>query len=196
MSKLGKQFYKGPTTAVAKRLLGQNLVRIINGKRLSGRIIEVEAYLGAKDKACHTFGGRKTKRNEAMYLHAGHAYIYMIYGMYHCLNIVTRDAENPEAVLIRALEPVEGINAMAANRGTVDLKNIANGPGKLCSALKIDRRLNGISLQSDQIFIEKGSKISRNMISAAPRIGVHYAEEAALWPLRYYVNDSVFVSKR
>jgi len=182
--KLSRQFYNRPTLKVAKELLGKYLVRKIGRQKLIGKIIETEAYVGTKDKASHASRGR-TPRTELMFGPPGHAYIYLIYGMYYCLNIVTERKDFPSAVLIRALEPKESISLMKKNRKTNNLGNLTSGPGKLCQALKIDKKLNGISLVDDipkcRLWIEKEGKIrgsrlkKKGKIIARPRIGVDYA---------------------
>jgi DNA-3-methyladenine glycosylase len=187
--KLPRRFYRRPTIQVARGLLGKRLVRVQNGRRLSGIIVETEAYLGVKDAAAHTFGGHRSPRNEAMYGDGGHAYVYFIYGMHFCLNTVTRRKNQPEAVLIRALEPCEGIELMRAFRKVKKDRDLANGPGKLCEALQIKRPLNGVDLTGDELFIEDaGIKVQRSQITAGPRIGVDYAGLAAKWPLRFLIK--------
>lgn len=194
---LPQSFYKRDTITVARELLGCILVHRVAGKRIAGRIVETEAYLGVKDRACHTYGGRKTERVRSMYLDGGHAYIYLIYGMYHCFNVVTRTNEEPEAVLVRAIEPVEDVETMfrlrygtkpKGNTTKSPLRRLADGPGKLCLAMGIDRRLDGVNLTKSDLFIEKERKdapeIDRKIL-ASPRIGVDYAGEAAFWPLRF-----------
>jgi DNA-3-methyladenine glycosylase len=195
--KLPAKFYDRDTKIVAKELLGQRLVRIINGKRLAGIIVETEAYLGVKDPAAHTFGGRRTPRNEVMYGHGGFAYIYFIYGLHFCLNAVTRVAGRPEAVLIRALEVTEGFDEIRKWRKVKHPKLLANGPAKLCDAFKISRDLNGASLQEDPLFIESTKMILfSRQVAKVPRIGVDYAGKAALWPLRFYIKGNLFISKK
>lgn len=201
MSKLDRSFYMNDTVTVARQLLGKLLVHEVDGNRVSGIIVETEAYLGITDRAAHTFGGRRTARNEAMYGPGGHAYIYFIYGMYFCLNAVTRHEGVPEAVLIRALEPLEGLDFMAAARfktGYSELNarqkiNLTNGPGKLCMALKIDRSLNGEDLRGNRLYIE--DRAGSFEICSSKRIGVDYAGEDKDLPLRFYVRNSKHVSK-
>lgn len=189
-------FYQRKTIIVAQELLGKKLVRIYKGQRISGIITEVEAYLGVADKACHTYNNRRTARTEAMYLPGGHAYIYFIYGMHSCFNIVTEQKDVPEAVLIRSLEPVEGIELMKQFRNQTNLKNLTTGPGKLAQALQLTKELNGSVLTSPELFLEEGSKISKSQIVKKPRIGVAYAEEHAEWPLRFYLKNNLFISKK
>lgn len=144
----------------------------------------------------HSFGGRMTERLKPMYLDGGHSYVYFIYGMYFCFNVVTRTSKHPEAVLIRALEPLENIELMKSFRGKDGLKQLTTSPGKLAQALNITKDLNGLSLTDNQIFIEDHSKITLSKIVMKPRIGIDYAGEAKDWPLRYYIKDSQFISKK
>lgn len=203
--KLKKTFYQRDTTTVACELLGKRLVHIINGKRLSGIITETEAYLGIKDRGCHTFGNRRTKRTEPMYLPGGHSYVYLIYGIYDCLNVVTQKQDIPEAVLIRALEPIEGLTTMAKARNlkTFDpenkkhLWNLTTGPGKLAQAMMITRDHNALLLTEDTLFIEDvGRKINKSEIIASPRIGIDYAQDAKHWELRFTIKDNFFISRK
>lgn len=190
-------FEHDPVT-VAKRLLGQRLVRIMNGQRLAGDIVEVEAYLGAQDKAAHTFGGRRTARNEAMYLPGGHAYVYFTYGMHHCMNVVCGSRDHGVAVLLRALEPAEGVEQMyerrpAARRDT----DLCSGPAKLTEALAIDLDLNGEDLRaSGRLFIERRQSraLPARQIETGPRVGVDYAGRWADEPLRFWVAGNPHVS--
>ena len=171
--------------------MGCTLVHHSQGKRLAGRIVEVEAYLGIRDRAAHTYGGRRTDRVRSMYLEGGHAYVYFIYGMHFCLNVVTHKEDVPEAVLIRAIEPLEGIETMRALRRVKNDRDLANGPGKLCQALAIGRECDGLLLDEESgLYIERGPKVDTKLIKAGPRIGVDYAGPAALWPLRFTINDS------
>lgn len=196
MTKLSADFYQRKTKTVAQDLLGKKLVRIYKGQRLAGIITEVEAYLGIKDKACHTYNDRRTKRTEAMYAVGGHSYIYFIYGMYNCFNVVTEKEGVPEAVLIRALEPVEGIPVMKRLRKNTDLHALTTGPGKLAQALHLTKDLNLLPLNSETLFLEEGLSIPRSQIIKRPRIGVNYAEEHAELPLRFYIKDCPFISKK
>lgn len=194
--KLPGSFYEQKTETVAQKLLGKKLVHIYKGQRISGLITETEAYLGLTDKACHSFGGKKTDRLSSMYLHGGHAYVYFIYGMYFCFNVVTRTCDHPEAVLIRSLQPLEGIAQMEVFRRQTNLKNLTTGPGKLCQALHINKELDQMSLTSKNIFIEDGFSVPKKNIVAKPRIGINYAEEAIDWPLRFYIKDNPYISKK
>ena len=195
MPSLKKSFFARETTKVAEELLSCILVRVTKaGKVLKGRILETEAYLGLEDDCCHSFGGRRTVRTKVMYWSGGVAYIYFTYGMYHCFNIVTAGAEEPEAVLIRAVEPLEGIETMQKNRGKKDIKNLTNGPGKLCQAFDICKKLNGKSLESDKLYIEKNNKVLHKAIETSPRIGLSEKWSACYWPLRFYIKNNPFVS--
>ena len=160
MEKLTESFYSQDTIDVAQNLLGCVLVRVTDkGQVLKGQIVETEAYLGVQDECCHSFNGRRTKRTETMYLPAGHAYIYFTYGMHHCFNIVTGNTKEPEAVLIRALKPLEGLPEMERNRRQSSKLILTTGPGNLCQALKLTRELNGEKLfgkQANKVFILKG----------------------------------------
>mgnify|MGYP001382743830 CR=1 FL=1 len=193
---LPNEFYERNTKTVAQELLGKKLVRVYKGKRIAGIITEVEAYLGAGDRACHSYNFRRTKRTETLYLAGGHSYIYFIYGMYNCFNVVTQKREVPEAVLVRALEPVEGIDLMRKLRKTDDLKNLTTGPGKLAQALHLTKELNAYSLRSGELFLEDGIQIPKSKIVKTTRIGVDYAGDHAQWPLRFYIRDNPFISKK
>lgn len=186
--KLKRNFYKQPTLNVAKNLLGKYLVHKSGNKILSGKIVETEAYVGPKDLASHASRGR-TPRTELMFGEAGHTYIYLIYGMYYCFNIVTENKDYPAAVLIRALEPAEGF--IEKN------KKLINGPGKLCREMKIDKNLNGADLTGNKIWIEdRGEGVSNSKIIANKRIGIDYAGKYKdkLW--RFYIKNNKFISKK
>jgi DNA-3-methyladenine glycosylase len=184
--KLPPSFFIRNTRTVALDLIGKRLVRVVRGRRLAGLITEVEAYLGVRDRACHTHGGRRTARTETMYARGGCAYLYLIYGMHHCLNFVTQKEGVPEAVLIRAIFPTEGLDAMLKNRRRLTLKGLTDGPGKLAQALLLTRRQDGLSLQSPELFVEEGVKVARRDILRGPRVGVDYAGPHAAWPLRFW----------
>ena len=193
--KLNLDFFKQETTKVAVQLLGQHLVRITNsGKILKGRIVETEAYLGLNDSSCHSFGGRRTPRTETMYLPGGHAYVYFTYGMHYCFNIVTSRVNEPEAVLIRAVEPLEGLSEMK-NCRTVKLeKDLTNGPAKLCQALQIDKNLSGISLMGSSIYIEKGADVDVQRVVVDKRVGLSPYSDSYDWLLRFYIKNNPYVS--
>ena len=195
MGRLGRDFYRRSTLTVAQELLGKRLVRVADGQRLSGIIVEVEAYIGEDDAACHAARGR-TPRNEAMYGPPGHAYVYFIYGMHHCLNVVTEEEGFPAAVLIRALEPMEGLEIMRRHRPGKPDRELTNGPAKLCQALAIDKRFNRVDLcTSEVLFIEESRTVTQEEIEASPRIGIKADELArsVLW--RFYIQSNDFVSR-
>lgn len=199
--KLKRDFYSRGTLTVAKELLGKILVHNIDGHILKGKIVETEAYLGLSDKAAHPYGGKKTKRVETMYGLPGTAYVYLIYGMYYCFNIVTEKKGIPEAVLIRGLEPIENIDEMALYRfGKVykDLSkyqknNLTNGPGKLSMAFNIDKTLDKEDLCNDRLYLEEGKAEEFNIIETK-RIGIEYSEEAKDYPYRFYIEENPHVS--
>ncbi len=200
--KLKRNFYSRDTLLVAQELLGKVLVRNIDGEILKGKIVETEGYLGLADKAAHSYGGKLTKRLETMYGAPGRAYVYIIYGMYYCLNTITRKEGIPEGVLIRAIEPLEGIDAMAENRFGKSLeefnnyqkKNFTNGPGKLCMAMDITKKLDKEDLCGDILYIEEGKKEKFNIVKDK-RIGIDYAEEAKDYLYRFYIEGNSHVSK-
>lgn len=166
--------------------------QLANGILLSGIISEVEAYLGAEDPACHAYQMRRTCRTEPLYLAGGHAYIYLVYGLHTCLNVVTRKRDIPEAVLLRALIPLDGILQMRAFRTQCKLECLSSGPGNLCQALQIDRSLSGHSLDESPLWIRPANKaeqkkISQNKLKVGPRIGIDYAGQAREWPLRFWL---------
>ncbi len=195
--KLDRQFYLRTDTArIARELLGKLLVvPDADGTRVSGMIVETEAYLGMSDRAAHSFGGRRTPRNEVMYGMAGYAYVFFVYGMYNQFNVVCGPRDHPHAILIRAIEPVDGIEIMRGRRGEMKDKNLTSGPGKLTIALDIARALNGEDLLSERVWIEKYQKIARSNISHGPRVGIDYAGEDAALPLRFWITGNPFVSK-
>jgi DNA-3-methyladenine glycosylase len=191
---LPQDFYFNKTEKVAIQLLGKVLyVRTESGEVLSGRIVETEAYLGVKDPAAHTFGDRKTERTKSMYMAGGHSYVYLIYGMYNCLNFVTQEEGTPEAVLIRALQPVHISGEKIAKKHLY-----TNGPGKLCKHFGITRAHNGLKLWDKKSGLwvqDEDFKVKPSEIVKTSRIGVEYAGEAATWPLRFYLKQSPWVSR-
>jgi DNA-3-methyladenine glycosylase len=193
MPVLTRSFYDRPTLEVARDLLGKTLVRMTPAGGMALRIVETEAYVGENDKACHASKGM-TDRNRVMFGEPGHAYVYFIYGMYHCLNLVTEREGFPAAVLIRAGQPIYGLPEMVARRKTAKPIEIASGPGKLCMALDIDRQLNGVDLcQKGPLYVEDGYTPSD--IVSCPRIGVDYAGEHKDLPWRFYIKGNACVSK-
>jgi DNA-3-methyladenine glycosylase len=189
---LSSAFYARPTASVARRLLGHVLVSDIGRKRTAGRIVEVEAYVGVDDPACHGFGGHRSPRCEALYGTPGTAYVYFTYGMHWLLNAVTERADVPTAVLIRALEPLEGLATMRRRRRDVPDRALCAGPGRLCQALGITGRENGTSLQRGAIRIMRAARPKASRVVVGPRIGI---TSAADWPLRFYFADSPWVSR-
>lgn len=195
--RLPRTFFARDTHVVARALLGKLVVRQIKDVTVSGRIVEVESYVGEHDAASHAARGR-TPRTEVMFGPAGYAYVYFIYGMYHCFNIVTDSPGFAAAVLVRALEPVSGLEQMQQWRHTADPQRLTSGPGRLCQALAIDRSFSGEDLvRSQELWIaDDGQRLRRKEIMATTRVGVAYAGADALLPWRYYINSSPFVSKR
>jgi DNA-3-methyladenine glycosylase len=200
MPQLPRHFYCRDSVTLAKALLGQRLVRVLDGRRMTGLIVETEAYLGAPDRAAHTFGGRRSLRNASMWLDGGHAYVYFTYGMHYCLNVVAGLEGDPVAVLIRAMEPREGIKAMREHRPTPRRDtDLCSGPAKLCQALAIDRKLDGVDLvTSDALFIEEAGMppyADAEVVTTA-RVGVNYAGTWAKEPLRFYLKGNPHVSRK
>lgn len=195
--RLSSDFYLQDVLDVAPQLLGKRLVRIIDNHKLVCKIVEVEAYKGPEDKGSHAYGNRYTKRTKTMFKSGGSAYVYLIYGMHNLLNIVVAGLDQPQAVLIRAGEPLEGIKAMAKRRGLThrQIRQIANGPGKLCTAMAVDRSFDGYDLvQGKQLYIEESLEQQPWTIVKSKRINIDYAEEYKdkLW--RFYIKDNPCVS--
>jgi DNA-3-methyladenine glycosylase len=183
MQKLPRDFYAQDTVVVARELLGKYLVHVVDGMEYVGKIVEVEAYLGPHDLAAHSCRGL-TKRTVTMFGEPGHAYVYLIYGIYNCMNVVTEPEGHASAVLIRALEPVKNISGNT------------KGPGLLCKALQIDRTLNGFDLLSDNFYIARDDREVKFSIVKSKRIGVAYAKHWAHRLLRFYIRKNSFVSKK
>ncbi len=189
-------FLQADTLWLAKDLLGKILVSQIGGTITSGRIVETEAYLGVADKASHAFGGRRTARTETMYLPGGHAYVYLCYGIHHLFNIVTNQPNIPHAILIRGLEPVEGIAAMMLRRKKkIADASLTRGPGSLAQALGITTRHSGLLLTETIWLTEGEKKFDPGLLGQSPRIGVDYAAEDALLPFRFFEKGNAFVTK-
>lgn len=203
MATIPRAFYLGSTVEIAQALLGKYLFRRLpDGIVLGGRITETEAYVGRCDKACHAYAYRYTERTSTMFGPPGHAYVYLIYGMYHCLNFVTEPKGEPSAVLLRGLEPVAGVQTIQRLRfGDTPItpyrqKNFLNGPGKVCQGLSIDKTLNGVDLTGDTLFLCDSPSdlglpcpvISAEHICSGPRIGVDYAEECRDLPWRFWLE--------
>lgn len=198
MPKLPYSFYQQDDVIhLAVQLLGKQLFTLIDGKLTGGIIVETEAYNGVIDKASHAYNGRFTPRTSTMYEAGGISYVYLCYGIHHLFNVVTGAKNTPHAVLIRGLEPIEGVATMLARRNMQILApRITAGPGALAKALGIDKRLNAKDLLGDEIWIEEnGINFKEDQIIASPRVGVDYAEDHALLPWRFYIKGNKFVSK-
>ena len=204
MARLSRDFYLQNTVDAAKALLGKYLIRRLDGEILAGRIVETEAYIGRCDKACHAYNYRRTARTETLFAPPGTAYIYLIYGMYHCLNFVTEPEGEPAAVLLRGLQPVAGVETMARLRygdkplTTYRQRNFLNGPGKVCRALALTRQENGLDLTGDTLFLCNSPEDAglppfnaprKERLQTGPRIGVDYAEEAKDFPWRFRLEQ-------
>ncbi len=194
--KLKLSFYqRKQVTRIAKELLGKGLFTSLNGKRAAGVIVETEAY-SYKERGSHAFENRMTKRNEVMFGEGGHAYVYLCYGIHNMFNVVTNKEGVADAILIRALEPLEGLELMMKRMGVATPKRITAGPGKLTKAMGIDRSLNGEELDSDHLWIaDLGTTILPSQIRASPRIGIDYAGKDALLPWRFTIKDNSWLSK-
>ncbi|PYO13564.1 MAG: DNA-3-methyladenine glycosylase [Gemmatimonadetes bacterium] len=185
-------FYARPTSVVARRLLGQILISDVNGRRVAGRIVETEAYVGPDDPACHGYRARRTRRNASLFGPPGTAYVYFTYGMHWCLNAVTEAVGFPAAVLLRALEPLTGFATMRRRRGDVPDRALCSGPAKLCEALGVTGRLDGTSLQRGVLRIVRDPSRQRRNIIVTPRVGISRAVD---WPLRFLIAGSPWVSR-
>jgi DNA-3-methyladenine glycosylase len=197
MKKIPRKFYNQPTIKVAKLLLGKFLIRKIGKKIISGKIVETEAYVGPNDLASHASRG-KTPRNAPMFGPPGYSYVYLVYGLNYCFNVVTEVNDYPAAVLLRALEPSEGTDLMFKRRKTAkNDMDLTNGPGKLCQALQIDKSLNNIDLTGNILWLEdRGVNIKPSKIISKKRIGVDYAGKYKNKPWRFYLKGNKFVSKK
>jgi DNA-3-methyladenine glycosylase len=197
-----------PTIEVARALLGATLWRELpGGERLAGRVVETEAYLGLTDPAAHSFHGRRTPRVASMYLPAGHAYVYRIYGLHHCLNVVTGEAARPEAVLIRALAPLAGLAGMRRHRGIAEPptgddgarhrdRDLCSGPAKLAQALAVGPGLDGHPLDRSPLWIEAGPPVADDAVGVGPRVGLSARVASRDWPLRFWLRGDPNVSAR
>ena len=191
--KLPREFYLRDAVNLAQDLLGKILVHDSDTGRTSGIIVETEAYRGPEDKAAHTWNNRRTRRTEIVFGEGGFAYVYLVYGMYHCFNVTANVAGKPECVLVRALEPREGVELMKARRRTNSLVNLCSGPGKLCGAMNITRELYGADLCGDELYI-LDNEYPELTITASPRIGIDYAQEYRDFMWRFYIEGNKFVS--
>jgi DNA-3-methyladenine glycosylase len=196
--KLGESYYhSNDVVAISKDLLGKYLFTCIDGVTTGGYIVETEAYNGIVDKASHAFGNRQTARTKTMFMRGGVAYVYLCYGIHEMFNIVTSVEGQPHAILIRAINPTDGLDVMMSRRNVLTPKPaITSGPGSVAKALGISRNINAFSLQSNTIWIEdRGLSFPNESIASVPRIGVSYAGEDALLPYRFYVKGNLYVSK-
>ena len=192
--KLPQSFYqRSNVVQVAKDLIGKILVTSVNEMLTSGIIVETEAY-SYKERGCHAYKGQ-TERNKVMFEKGGISYVYLCYGMHHLFNVVTNQTGKADAVLIRALEPLQGMDAMMERMKVNSIKRITSGPGKLTKALGITKRWNGVDLMGNQVWIEEGEKVAPSKIKADARIGIDYAGEDALLPWRFSIKDNKWVSK-
>jgi DNA-3-methyladenine glycosylase len=195
---LPRAFYtRTDVLAVARDLLGQRLVvPAPDGTRVAGIIVETEAYRGPEDRASHAYGGRRTARTETMYAIGGTAYVFFVYGMHYHFNVVTGPADVPHAVLVRAVEPTEGVDVMRARRPGRAAHEVASGPGKLCAALGIGRALDGADLRGDRVWIERAARVPAAAVATGRRIGIDYAEGWTERPWRFWIRGNPFVSRR
>ena len=193
---MNHSFFRQDTVELARKLLGCLLLHRTPDGVAGGMIVETEAYVGAIDKACHAYRNR-SERTEIMYYDGGYAYVYFIYGMHHCFNVVTGPEGEGNAVLIRALEPVIGLELMQQRRYTKTVRHLCSGPGRVCQALGITKNEYGLDLcaADSPLRLIRYRYIPDAQIVATPRINVAYAEEAAAWPWRFYVKDNLYVSK-
>ena len=197
---IDKEFYNRSAIDVANDLLGKVLVREVDGRILKGKIVETESYIGAIDKACHAYNGRRTKRTEILYSDCGVAYVYFIYGLYHCFNVVTNEKDVAEAVLIRAIEPLNEFDYISQVRYKKQFKELSKTQiknlTKLCLAYLIDKDLNGDKLyEQGKIYLEESEENDFEIVKTK-RIGIDYAEEAKDFLWRFYIKDNDFVSKK
>lgn len=214
MKILKEEFYERKTLKVARELLGKILIHEVNGKVIAGKIVETEGYLGVNDKGAHVYGNKKTPRVMPLYGPGGTVYIYTIYGMYVCLNAITERKGEPQGVLIRAVEPLIGLNFMAQMRSKKNYKeltkkeiiNLTSGPSKLCIAMDISKKLNNTMFWGGEMYIAESDNELRNMyeideadcgeIVESKRVGIDYAEEAKDYLYRFYYKDNPYVSKK
>lgn len=194
LKKLDRSFYNRNVLTVAEEILGKILVHKTPEGIVKGRIVEVEAYDGTMDKAAHAYPNLLTDRTRIQFGEGGYAYVYLIYGMYHCMNIVTGNVDEPQVLLLRALEPIEGIALMEKRRKTTKLKNLCSGPGKLCQAMGITGEDYGKDLCGNEIYLEDAPALLAENILRSKRINIDYAEEAKEFLWRYTIKNDPFVS--
>lgn len=207
---LDRNFFRQDGIELAKSILGKYLIRKYEDKEIVTRIVETEAYMGVNDKGAHVYNNKKTQRTWPLYLDGGHIYVYLIYGMYYCLNLSANIEENPQCVLIRAVEPINNLDEISYNRYKKEYesltnyqkKNITNGPGKLCMALRIDKNLNGKDILGNDLTIKDYYYDGTNKVTcskdfkvvSSKRINIDYAEEAKDYLWRFYVDNNKYVS--
>lgn len=195
--KLERSFYMRDALTVSRELVGKVLVHETSDGITKGRIVEIEAYKGDIDKAAHSYGRKRTERTEIQFGPGGYAYIYFIYGMHFCMNVVTGAKNSPEAILLRALEPLDGIALMEERRKTGRKSSLCNGPGKLCRAMGIDKSCYGLDLCGNRLYVEDdGWEAGPGKVMTTKRINIDYAEEAVDFPWRFILADSPYLSKR
>ena len=201
---LQQEFYKRDCITVSKELLGKVLVRKINGRIIKSRIIETEAYIGMIDKASHAYLGKRTERTEPLFHEGGISYVYFIYGLYHCFNIIADKEDYPAGALIRAVEPLNEFDYLAQKRFKKDfnelskaqIKNLTNGPSKLCMALDITKEENFVKLyEAGNLYVEDSDYKPAEIVETT-RVGIDYAEEAIDFPWRFYIKDNLYISKK
>ena len=186
-------FFRRPTEVVAAELIGKVVVSTVGGLLTAGRIVETEAYLGYDDPASHGYRHRRNARNGALFGPPGIWYVYLSYGMHWCANLVCQRAGLASAVLLRALEPLEGLDVMRERRGELPDKQLCSGPGRLCQALGIDRDLDGLAMAGGPVMVLRGNRVTASTVSATPRIGI---TKAADWPLRFHLAGSPWTSRK
>lgn len=193
--KIKRDFYNRDALTVSEEILGKTLVHITEEGITKGKIVEVEAYMGAQDKAAHSYGNLYSERTKIQYGEGGYAYVYLIYGMHICMNIVTNKESIPHAILIRALEPLEGIDLMKKRRKTDNIKMLCNGPGKLSQAMGITKENYGDDLCGKSLYLEDGIAVPKKQILRSKRINIDYAEEAKDYLWRFTIKNNPYVSK-
>jgi DNA-3-methyladenine glycosylase len=195
---LNRDFYERDTLIVAKELLGKFLVHETTEGTTVGKIVETEAYIGPEDKASHAYNSLRTKRTEVQFGPKGHAYVYQIYGMYFCFDVTSgRSVGKPEAILVRALEPIDGVETMIRRRSVSGSRtvNLTSGPSRLCMAMGITKKHNGTDLCVPPLYISSGVKVKRQQTMQTDRVNIDYAEEWRHLPWRFFIEDNCFVSK-
>lgn len=195
METLKREFYLRDVHTVARELLGKTLVHQTAEGVTAGVIVELEAYDGSCDKGAHSYPNKRTERTAVQFGPGGYAYVYAIYGMHWCFNVVADDVDKPGCVFIRALRPVAGLDLMGQRRGTDSEKELCSGPGKLCRAMAITRAQYGLDLCGDELYITEGETVEPSRIMVSPRIHIDYAEECIPYPWRYFIAGDPFVSR-